>query len=244
MPKYEYAQRRRDDGTIERIYPRDLHDAGTRATARASELWDEHFEVRVFPRYRTDAPHFYSLGKRRYIDERVESDPSHDKRVEELLARLKGNEYKIGFYEKDGEEKQFVTVAKPSNYLWDSEVTRSLTRSVRCRHDIFGEAEGRNLTAGFPWVAIEVVNTHYPDEKTLEAFLALSEQLPFVVLFDLVAVPNYFFKIDEKRQEIRTIYYVYDGSVWKNGNRWKRCSAQFLREKLEEHKNYVISRRS
>lgn len=222
-----------------KIYPQNLHDIGKRATARTKELWCSDFEVRLYPRYRPDAPHFFSRSSNRYIDKRKEkNDSPHDERIENLLEQLNDSNLKVGTLVFDEGESQFETLTSCDGYSWGGEVTRVLSQDVKCRHDIFGQPGGHNLVVGSPWVAIEVIDSHYPDEKTLEGMISLSARLPFLVLFDIVAEADYFFQIDEKSKSIRVIYYISDGAVWKNGSRWKRCTAAFLEEKIKDHIRY------
>lgn len=53
-----------------------------------------------------------------------------------------------------------------------------------------------------PWVAIEVINKHFPEEKAFTAMIELSKQIPFLVMFDLLTekTKNYFLKIDIQKK--------------------------------------------
>lgn len=241
MPKHKVAIYYDSQGTKSEIFPEDLHDIGKRALARSTELWDEDNEYRLYPRYREDSPHFYSLSSTlRKLHVSAETDPAHNDRVDELLGLLNSDSgYKIGFNTWDGEgdkkEKQFALLTQTNGYAWGKEIARALSEDVRCRHDLFGASKALQLTAKYPWVAIEVVKHHYPDDKTFKSLISLSKVLPLVVLFDFVDVPNYFFQIKEKDKIIRVIYYIYDGSVWKGDSRWKECSSSFFREKISQH---------
>lgn len=249
MPKHTFAIYYDSQGTRSRLFPEELHDIGKRAFARSTELWDEDEEYRLYPRYRADSPHFYSLSsKLRKLHVSAETDPAHNQRVDELLGILDSDiSYKIGFNTWDGEgketEQQFVSFTETRGYTWGKEITRALSEDVRCRHDLFGASKALQLTAKYPWVAIEVIKHHYPDDKTFKTLLSLSKALPLVVLFDFVDVRNYFFQVKEKDRTIRVIYYIYDGSVWKGGKCWDKCSPSFFREKISQHINEVRARK-
>lgn len=234
MSKYPHAIYYNASGEPQKLLPSELHDVGKRAFARSIELWDPDEEYRIFPRYRKDSPHFYSLSNNaRVFSRTTENDPAHDQRVADLLKELSsGKNFRVGYYDWDGGEQQFVSFTKTQKYSWGKEVTRVLTANVRCRHDLFGAAESLSLTARFPWVAVEVVKHHYPDDQTFSALLALTKELPCVVLFDFIHVPNYYLNIDVSKGELRVIYYIYDGSVWKNGTRWRSCTPSFFRESV------------
>lgn len=248
MPKHPVAIYYDSQGIRSRLFPYELHDIGKRAFARSTELWDEDEEYRLYPRYRTDSPHFYSLSsKLRSLHVSAETDPAHNQRVDELLGILGSNIcYKIGFKAWDGEdeekEEQFVSFTETRDYVWGKEITRALSEDARCRHDLFGASKALQLTAKSPWVAIEVVKHHYPDDATFQALLSLSKALPLVVLFDFVDVRNYFFQVKEKDRTIRVIYYIYDGSVWKGDRRWEKCSSSFFREKISQQIKDLLAR--
>lgn len=248
MPKHPVAIYYDQQGGKHKLFPNNLHDVGKRAFARSNELWDEDEEYRLYPRYRADSPHFFSLASSlRKLHVATETDPAHNLRVDELMNILKlGTSYRIGFNTWDEieqkKEEQFVAFTETQNYCWGKEITRSLSEEVRCRHDIFGAPNALNLTAKYPWVAIEVVKHHYPDEDTFNAFLSLSKILPLVVLFDFVDVRNYFFQVKENEKMIRVVYYIFDGSVWKGEERWKKCSSAFFKEKVAQHIKSIQAR--
>lgn len=231
------------------LLPHELQNVEKRAFARSIELWDEDEEYRLYPRYRVNSPHFYSLSnKLRRLHVSAETDPAHNRRVDEILEILdSGVNYRIGFntWDSDGEknEEQFVAFTETLGYTWGKEVTRALSEDTRCRHDLFGARKALQLMSRYPWVAIEVVKHHYPDDATFEALLSLSKALPLVVLFDFVDVKNYFFHVKKGERVIRVVYYIYDGSVWKGERRWEKCSAAFFKEKVLKHIQDVIAKR-
>lgn len=249
MPKHPFAIYYDSRGTKSQIFPHELHDVGKRASARATELWDGGEEYRLYPRYRADSPHFYSLSsKLRSLHVSTETDPAHNQRVDKLLEVLdSGTNYKIGFniWDRDGDKKeeQFVSFTETRDYRWGKEVTRVLSEDTRCRHDLFGAPNALQLTSRYPWVAIEVVKYHYPDDATFDGFLSLSKSLPLVVLFDFVDVKNYFFQVKEIEKVIRVIHYIYDGSVWTGEKRWESCNAALFKEKISKHIQDVLARR-
>lgn len=244
MPKYPHAVYYDERGQKQQLRPDELHDRNIRAFARKAELWDPDEQYRLFPRYRADTPHFYSLNSGvRSFSRNKENDPEHDRRVDYLYKVLSsGAGFRIGCYEWDDEGKQFVYFTRTQNYSWGKEVTRALTADVQCRHDLFGAPEGLKLTARFPWIAIEVVKHHYPDDKTFSAFLSLTRELPCVILFDFVAAPNYFLHVNRDSGEIRVIYYIYEGAVWRNRVRWDDCTPALFREGVEEQINRLRER--
>ncbi len=237
MPKYPYAIYFDSQGEVQKIFPSDLHDINKRAFARSAELFDPDKEYRLFPRYRADSPHFYSLSKStRYVSRLEETDPDHDNRIDHLLDTLNlGADLSIGSFVWDGDEKQFICLTRTYDYAWGKEVCRVLNSDTKCRHDIFGAPTDLARVDRLPWLAIEVVKHHFPDEQTFSGFLSLSKVLPFVVLFDFIEVPNYFLQVDFSSWRLRVVYYIYDGSVWKNNIRWGETTAGLFREKVQAH---------
>ena len=65
MAKYEYAIYYNYDNKKQEIYPNELHDIAKLTFARDTELYDETEQIRIYPRYRKDAPHFFSLQETR-----------------------------------------------------------------------------------------------------------------------------------------------------------------------------------
>ena len=64
MLKYEYALYE-ENGEIKKFKPELLNDINWRVKAKTVELWDKNLEIRLFPRFRKDCPHFYSLTENR-----------------------------------------------------------------------------------------------------------------------------------------------------------------------------------
>lgn len=77
------------------------------------------------------------------------------------------------------------------------------------------------MSVNRPWIAIEVINTHYPEEAAFSAMLAASRNYPLVVLFDFTAQWNTFVKVEkyDKRLRIRPwTFYIKEGAVWQGGS--------------------------
>lgn len=87
----------------------------------------------------------------------------------------------IGFYRSTGLEKEPRFILE--DYLWDSEVHRITSSKSIVRHDIFGQNRNIAMSIFKPWVAIEIINTHYPSEDTFVEMINLSKNFPFVVFF-------------------------------------------------------------
>lgn len=190
--------------------------------ARSHQLLDLQEEFRMSVRG-GKTPHFFALAvsARKLSDERNESDPAHNHRVDKLLHILSqlppDATIELGTTDwNQPEDEQWSPFADIKNYVWGKEVTRAFGEDGKCRHDLFGMPPGLNLTGRFPWVAIEVIHHHYPNAKTLTGLIEMTRLLPLVVLFDLVEAPDYFMKVEPQARRIRTIFYLYRGRAWRN----------------------------
>ena len=222
MAKYKYAIYYDLDNEKQIIYPNDLHDVTKLAFARDQELYDSDEQIRLYPRYRKDTPHFYALqDSKRKITQRNENSEEHNLRVNKLLDTLNSSlndTLKVGYF-TFGEDKkqQFNTLTKIKNYTWGKEINRFISESSICRHDIYGQKNVLSQSSIFPAFAIEVIDTHYPTDDVINGWIELSKIMPIVIAFDLIKKPNYYFQI--KDNKIRIIYYIFDGSIWKNEKR-------------------------
>jgi len=215
----------KEDNKREPIRADELQDPVMFAVALALILFDETDQIRLQPRrVKGCRPHFHAP----FEDEKsinsfrgmlaYESDDAHNKRVDNLLAKLKSRgEWKICINKFDSTTPE--RAYELSDYFWGSEVHRIVTSSAFVRHDIFGQRPEIRMSTKSPWVAIEVINTHYPEEETYAAFLEVSERFPLVIMFDLTAKPNYFLGMNEMAGLIKPIFAIFDGAVWKNATK-------------------------
>ena len=234
--KYQRACYYDKAGNIHWIVPDDLKNPHDLALARSVRLYDETEEYRLFPRARESGPHFFCRSReQRRLVVSAEADPRHNKRRDELkdsLLTVPG--LKLGYREYFGPEKfDFVEVAEIEGYTWETEVTRIVPYGLRVRHDIFGASPVLAMSERRPWIAIEVISTHYLDEGTFDSLMALSADLPLLVLFDLVEAPNYFISLDTEENTLRFIYCIYNGKVWRNEKETKLDTAAKLKAVLQ-----------
>ncbi|MBD2465613.1 hypothetical protein H6G89_31980 [Oscillatoria sp. FACHB-1407] len=235
MLKWTKAVYQPNGNSLKVVYPDQLHDPNVRAFLRTQELWDESQEYRLSIRNRLNTPHFCSLSKtKRYLRGREESSNRHRSRVDELLTQLQKQNFLFGYNSFDDGNQTFVPLFRGKDYTWTKEVTRTLSSTAQWRHDVFGAELSHRHTERHPWVAIEVIDTHFPDDITMEAWLKISSELPYFILFDFVKRKNYFLKVNEDKQQVRVIYFIYDGAMWKSGFRWNECSSALFKEKVSK----------
>jgi hypothetical protein len=236
MAKHKVALYR-DGKQVRRIRYEHLTSPKALELARSHKLFNPTWEFRLFVRGGA-SPHFFSLatrGRRSTDRQREAKSGHHDDRITYLLGELKGIPMKrtieVGtnaWKDLPEGEDPWVAIAEIKSYDWQKEVTRALSGASRCRHDLFGSrAQDLNLTGRHPWIAIEVIHEHYPNEATFSGLLTLSVSMPLVVLFDLATAGNYFLKVDSNLRRIRARFYIYNGCLWENDtNHGNQVSAE------------------
>lgn len=242
-----------DAGQKHELRQPDLAQAAASPQARAKirelVLWDTEEEYRLMPRFRDGSPHFYSPQSNvRTLHRREEKSQEHNKRRDQIAILLNSKPWTVGFYDwekmnaSDSKEKIFTPLFQTEGYAWDKEIARALTSGTRCVHDVFGAKLELRTSERFPWFAVEVIDTHYPDDKALAGWLSASLNFPYVVAFDFVAAPKYFFNFEKDDSRLRMSYYIYDGRVWNGSNPWQSTpTAKQLKEHMQEAiKKYLM----
>lgn len=203
------------------IRAEDLSNPVTLELAKRVDLVDPSGQFSLSPRQVPDKrPHFVAPPDsvaRRVLG--FEKDPTHDNRIAFLLNELEAPEQNWKLTESHYADGALVTTElfKITGYSWGKEIHRFVSADAVARHDLFGQAQQLEMSIFRPWVAIEVINTHYPDEETFLALSALSLAFPFIVLFDCTDRKNYFLKVDRETGTITTRLYLREGRIWSNG---------------------------
>ncbi|WP_089527745.1 hypothetical protein [Pantoea ananatis] len=225
------------DGELKTILPEDLTNPEILEIAKTEFLMDESESIRLRPRIQENKkPHFFSAdSEKKRIILNIENDPVHNLRIDEILGILKKNskwKIMISFFRSNNLEIEPKFILE--DYLWDKEVHRITSSEAIVRHDIFGQKKDISMSIFKPWIAIEVINTHYPSDTTFDEMINLSKNFPFMVLFDIINTKkkNYLLHIDSKSNQIRPLLYIYNGSVWKGYKELKhvKTSATLKRE--------------
>jgi len=195
--------------------------------AKGLDLFDGSEQIRLCVREsRKGTRHFYATTEDRALRTVLhgESDPQHNQRIEELLAGLSRLETwsltEKGRIRDGGAYKDTQRMPK---YRWGSEIHRIVGAETVIRHDIFGQPEELNMSVTRPWIAIEVINTHYPEERAFQSFVDMSKKIPFIVLFDFSRFPNRFLGVEEVEGEGGRLcyrpwtYIIRNGLLWHEG---------------------------
>ncbi len=246
MPLHEQAVFQNDEKEWEIITPNDLLDAEKLALFRTKSLYDSsNRNYELFIRNREDAPHFYRKGVIRHnLDKHTESE-AHDKQVSNLISFLNNNKkvkLKTYFFKNFG-DKELHTITTMSNFEWDKEVTFAVSEKGYVRFDILGRPISLNCTNQNPFVAIEVVDTHFSSKASFNALLELSKKLPFII--------GYFFVKNTPRcncpnnskgnsmASMRVSCYIHDGDFWIRDDRISDTVSEEIRQNPDAYYNYV-----
>jgi len=203
-------------GRRQTIPAKDLVDDQTFADAKDRELFDESEQIRVYPRdgTATRRRHFRAevTGVRGF--DKGENSPAHNARVGALLRLEDG--WSVGYQTQANEPIERIFGPLPA-YNWGKEVTRILSSTALARQDVYGDS-GIRMSIRKPSIAVEVVQSHYPEEATFTALLAHTAQVPSIVFFDFtLASANALVRIDLKAQALIFRSYTFaitDGALW------------------------------
>jgi hypothetical protein len=187
--------------------------------AQRQVLYDESEQVRVHVRpSSTGTQHFYApeSGEARVFQGET-SDPVHNTRVKQILRELKRlGRWDLLLKKKAQGKAVFSVIETLPPYVWDKEVHRIFAPKTIVRHDLFGHSPAVAMSVRRPWVAVETIHTHFPDEPAFAAMLELSSRTPARFFFDLVSHPTHLW-VDGKKGNFvfsNWTFHIFDGKVW------------------------------
>ncbi|EKO3533896.1 hypothetical protein K1L80_000450 [Vibrio fluvialis] len=238
--KYEFAIYRDENDAIKKLYPRKLSGLNItqKLEIRELELYDEYEEYRLYPRFNEKSPHFYCKSSVRDFDNnRKDKSDKHDNRVKELVDQLNSlDQISVGYYTYDDDKnKYFETLVSLKNYTWGREIGRIIDSKYRVQHDVFGANLALSMSNRKPFIAIEVVKTHFLEKRTFEALLKLSSEIPLLVILDFTIKKNYYCQVMESDNRLRISHYIYNGSVWNRDKETKIYNQEFALTYFQEN---------
>lgn len=204
--------------TISRI---DLEDEGIRTKYKGEKIEDETGELLLFIRSRGTSSHFFSRGNsRKNIRDRKYFNEAHIEKINILYNFLNARDrIRICTYYFENKKPILDTIFSFKEYYFAKEVKQTLTKSNYFISDIFGISKTLNNTYKEPNIAIEVIDSHFPDEKTFNYFRKLTKETQLIVLF-------YYLEFEPKINQminnsgnsnngkLRVSHYIQDGSFW------------------------------
>lgn len=227
MPKYKTAYYlNNENNTWEPVSYKELTNENTRAKLRDKDLRDKvNGSISLGIRNHPDTPHFFQKRLiRQNIEKGIIESEQHGKIVNYLhnYCNNKFLKHHFGYYERpwDKKDKGFDTIRKINDYSWKQEAGFGLAYGKYIIFDLLGRSQSEiALTDQLPYIAIEVVDTHFHSKEAFTALLKLSKNLPFIILYYYINKFPYLNKqIDPKRSngytKIRIHSYISDGSFW------------------------------
>lgn len=253
MPKFNEAYYKDENNNWEVILYRELTNPNNRAIYREKQLFNEINGNKILGiRNHPSTPHFYQkLFLRMNIESGISETVEHNMNQEMIMNFL--NKYKknsFGFYEspweKEKSDKGFDNIIKLKEYSWGKEVKFGLIHGKYIVFDILGRSDSFNLLDTTPFVAIEVVDTHFHSKETFKVLLALSRNLPILILYYFVSQAPYLNQVSKPLRsnsftKNRIYHYISDGSFWITNDRLEdtvECDIGPIM--IDEYYNYII----
>ncbi|MBV6811964.1 hypothetical protein KWH19_19870 [Xanthomonas campestris pv. pennamericanum] len=253
MPKSNVAWYLNDHKQWEEVSYRELVRDKRRAELRERDLRDERAgAIQLGIRNHPKTPHFYERRRiRSDLEVGVKESEAHEETKKMVRAFVsKYEKHDIGYYERPWDkDKGFESLLRlKEKYQWGTEIQFGLVYGKFVRFDIFGRLkEEILLTDKYPFIAIEVVDTHFHSQEAFKVLLETSKSIPLVIAYYFIPVaPRYNCVHKPERSNgysrIRLQCYIADGSLWFRNERVEENSSitpafpdvyyNFIREKL------------
>lgn len=225
MPKYNIAYFLNDENVWEPASYRELIDENVRARLRDKDLREKrNGEMSLRIRNHPDTPHFF---RKRLVRQNIEKGTQESEKHDYIIGFLQNylnsrfSKHCFGYYERPwAGDKGFGEIVKTKSFKWSQEVGFGLAYGKYIVFDILGRSD-ENITIldSSPFVAIEVVDTHFHSKDAFIALLELSKNIPFIILYYYV---NKFPLLNQQKDpsrtngysKIRIHSYIADGSFW------------------------------
>lgn len=230
MPKYEEASYLNDQNEWELVSYLELASEERRADLRERDLREKpqgFFQLGI--RNHPQTPHFFEKKPiRTDLQPGIKESEEHNKQQKMICAFLnKYEKHSLGYYERpwDKQDKGYESLIKIKNYTWDKEVRFGLIYGKYVVFDIFGrDEESLALTDKSPFIAIEVVDTHFHSQKAFKVLLETSKNLPLIVGYMFLPVTPQFNSVKKPLRSnsfssVRFHCYISDGSFWYRNER-------------------------
>jgi hypothetical protein len=193
-----------------------------RAKLRDSTLYDStQCRKELGIRDRKGNLHYYQKKNFRIsLDGKSKDSSAHDGQVKALTSFLNNNEkIVIGHYVFDSGEKIFQPIIHLKNFSWQKEVTFSISESGYMRCDILGRSNDFCWSEKSPYVALEVVDTHFSSKETFIALMELSKNLPVIIGYYFLKESGKFNNMGNSSRsngysKLRLSCYILDGGFW------------------------------
>ena len=248
MPKHEIAFYKDENNIWNKVNYTELSNEQRRAELKEKDLYDKsNGDVQLGIRNHERTPHFYvKRPVRKPLESKNKKSELHNKQINIIYNFLK--KYKKHSFNIFSEE----TILKIKNYEWKKEAKFGIIYGKYVVFDILGrDSENIHLTDKNPYVAIEVVDTHFHSQETFKILLEATKNLPIIIIYFFInQIPKLNHLKKPKNENLYTKNVIYfhmsDGSFWEKNERIEEkynLSSNnsdeyynFIKEKLYEKK--------
>lgn len=197
MPKFDEAFYIIGQEKWELVSYRELVSEERRAELREKDLREKPnglYQLGI--RNHQLTPHFFQKRPiRNNIDTGSIESVEHEDSKNMLCNFLnKYTKQTFGYYETpwDKNDKGYEALLKTKEYHWAKEVSFGLVYGKYIRFDILGRSFTElSLTDKYPYIAIEVVDTHFHSQEAFKALLDLTKNLPVIVIYYFIGKAPY-----------------------------------------------------
>lgn len=248
MPKYETAWYEPAPNQWVEVKYTELASAKRRAELRERDLRERRDGLKKLGiRNHPQTPHFYEVGTvRQPIEGGIAESIEHNNAKKRICEMLNAHPAIFGYYENP-RERVIVRLTSTTGYEWATERRFGLTQGKYIIFDILGRHKTEiALTDVTPFVAIEVVDTHFHSQDAFCALLELTRDLPVVICYLFLSQKPYLnqWKAPQQGETVATIRlqcYIADGSFWFRNERIED-TASVSQDDPKVYYNYIADK--
>ncbi len=226
MPKHETAFYQDENNIWHEVNHNELFQKQKRAELRERDLYDKpDGDLQLGIRNHKITPHFYVKRPiRKSLEYKSKKSKLHNEQIDIIYNFLKKykkhsfNSYKSFNFTEE-------TIIKIKNYEWEKEAKFGIIYGKYAVFDILGrDYENIHLTDKNPFVAIEVIDTHFHSQETFKILLEATKNLPLIIIYFFInQIPklNHLKKPKNENFYTRNVIYFHmsDGSFWEKNER-------------------------
>lgn len=249
MPKYNVAWYESAPDQWSEVKFTELATEKRRAELKGLDLREQPDGLKKLGiRNHPQTPHFYEVNTvREPFEVGVSESKEHNEARDALCEMLNAHPAVFGYYENP-REKVLVDLVSVTGYQWATERRFGLTRGKYVVFDILGR-HGTEIALGesTPFIALEVVDTHFHSQEAFCALLELTRNLPVVVCYYFLPPEPYLNQrkapqLSEKTAPVRLQCYLSDGSFWFRNERVEDDGAGTTPSDCRVYYNYIVEK--
>ena len=242
MPKHKIAFYKDENNIWHKVYYAELFNKQKRVELREKDLYDKpNGDLQLGIRNHKTTPHFYVKRHiRKPLESKSKKGKLHNKQIDIIYNFLKKyKKHSFNIFEE--------IIFKIKNYEWEKEAKFGIIYGKYAVFDILGrDSENIHLTDRNPYVAIEVVDTHFHSKETFKILLEATKNLPIIIIYFFIKqIPklNRLKKPKKENHYTKNVIYFHmsDGSFWEQNERieYKYERYNLSPSKLDEYYYFI-----